>query len=393
MILPIRAKNPPESTPWATYALIAINVLIFILTADGPIISESVVQAWALKSDHFVPLNLFTSMFLHGDVMHLLGNMWFLYLFGAAVEGRLKTFSFLTVYVAAGLAGSLAHHYFVGLQAPDIPTLGASGAIMGVLGAALYMFPHGKITTFWFFFFRWGTFDVPMWGVALFYLGGDFVSALIGAETGVAHLAHLGGALGGFLTTLFYSPQRDCKTASKVKAALSDVRDLDDLNPRELEVLWKQSPTDPHLTLSLMRGFQVQEVKPPEDCLEGFVNAIPAMLDDCDAVVVAETARYLTTASSSPIPAHHLVEIGARVELITGPGLASSLFATALADPHVSVPDRHLCLLKLGMLQERAGNPRGAADFYQRLADEDDWSPSKDDGERALEQLQRRRAS
>ena len=392
MLLPIRAKNPPESTPWATYALIVINVLVFAVTSDGSVINDSVVDAWALKSNHFAPLNLFAAMFLHADVMHLLGNMWFLWLFGAAVEGRLKTFSFLTVYIAAGLAGSLAHHYFVGLQAPDIPTLGASGAIMGVLGAALYMFPHGKITTFWFFFFRWGTFDVAMWVVAVFYLGGDFLSAMLGAETGVAHLAHLGGALGGFLTTLFYSPKRDCKKASKVKAVLSEVRDLDDLNPREIEVLWQQAPGDPALTLSLMRGFQTQGTRPPKECLEGFVNCIPAMLDSCDAVIVAETARFLTT-DSSPIPAHHLVEIAARVELITDPGLPSSLFSTALGDPRISAPDRHLCLLKLGMLQERAANPRGAADFYQRLADEDDWSPSKDDGYRALEQLQRHRAS
>lgn len=391
MVLPIRAKNPPESTPWATYALIAINVIVFILTSDGLVIRDSVVDAWALKSNHFVPLNLLSAMFLHGDIFHLLGNMWFLLLFGQAVEGRLRSFSYVLVYMAAGLLGSFAHHFAVGLQAPDIPTLGASGAIMGVLGAALYMFPHGRITCFYWFFFKPGTFDVAMWIVAIFYLGGDFLSALFASDTGVAHLAHLGGAFGGFFVTLFFAPLRDCKEVSKVKAEYNASYELSELNTHELESVWKQRKDDPETILSWMRAHQKEGLRPREVCLNAFIGAIPNMLDECDCVIVAETSRFLTDASRSPIPGHLLVMVAERVEIVADVGLATSIYSTAIKDEGLSVPDLQKSLFKLGMLQERAGNEKGAIDFYQRVTEHEVWTPSRDDASQALSKLNLRR--
>lgn len=393
MIFPIRAKNPPESTPWATYALIAINVIVFVLTSDGLVIKESVVDNWALKSNHFAPLNLFTSMFLHGDIVHLLGNMWFLFLFGQAVEGRLRSFSYVLMYLVAGLAGSFAHHFAVGLQAPDIPTLGASGAIMGVLGAALYMFPHGRITCFYFFLFRLGTFDVAMWLIALFYLGGDFLNAMLGANSGVAHLAHLGGAFGGFFVTLFFAPLRDCASVSKIKAEYNSAYDTDALSASELETVWKQKPDDPETVLLWMRAVQKEGGYLKEECLSAFIRAIPKMLDECDCVIVAETCRYLTDASRSPIPGHLLVMVAERVEIVADVGLATSIYSTAIKDVSLSVPDLQKSCYKLGLLQERANNPQGAIDFYRRVTEHKEWTPSRDEASHALMLLELRRAS
>lgn len=112
MLLPVKAKNPPESVPYGTIGLIAINILIYALTSEyGLIIREEVVDAWAFKSMDFPSVTLLTSMFLHIDVWHILGNMWFLYLFGFAVEGRLKSGKFLLLYFASGFGGDLMHHF------------------------------------------------------------------------------------------------------------------------------------------------------------------------------------------------------------------------------------------------------------------------------------------
>ena len=146
MILPVKAKNLPESFPYVTVALITLNVIIYCFTAEyGLFIRESVVDQWALKGSDFFSVNLLTSMFLHADPFHLLGNMWFLYLFGFAVEGRMKAIKFTVLYLVSGFCGDLLHQLFFGITQPDIPGLGASGAIMGVMGAAIFIFPHSRI--------------------------------------------------------------------------------------------------------------------------------------------------------------------------------------------------------------------------------------------------------
>src|SRR4051812_24437236 len=127
MLIPIKSKNPPESLPIATIGLILTNVLVYAFTSDGMTLHKAALEQYAVSGSHFTFARSFTNLFLHGNLMHLLGNIWFLYLFGFAVEGRLRAPKFLLVYFAAGFGGDLLHQLMLGRLHPELWSLGASG--------------------------------------------------------------------------------------------------------------------------------------------------------------------------------------------------------------------------------------------------------------------------
>src|SRR5215207_449137 len=131
MLIPIGDEPHEGNFPWANYALIAANVLVFLLVQKAGK-DESVVARWAYVPSAPSLETAFTSMFLHGGFLHLAGNMLFLWIFGDNVEARLGSIGYLCAYLATGLVGGLAH----GISDPSsaIPSLGASGAISGVQG-------------------------------------------------------------------------------------------------------------------------------------------------------------------------------------------------------------------------------------------------------------------
>jgi len=147
---------------------------------------------------------VFSSMFLHGSLGHLFGNMWFVWVFGPAVEGRLGFGRFMLLYLLAGVAAAMMQGFF--MPASDIPMVGASGAVSGILGAYLVLFPRARILTIIppliFFFF---------WLPAPIYLGYwiliQFIYALSG-QPGVAWWAHIGGFVLGLILILFMRPKR-----------------------------------------------------------------------------------------------------------------------------------------------------------------------------------------
>src|SRR4051794_870802 len=134
MLLPLRSKNPPERFPIATLGLIGINALVFAFTVDDTLhVRPEVLHSLGLSLYNFNPVSLVAHMFVHADLLHLAGNLWFLYLFGFAAEGRLKTPRFLFVYFASAIVGGTTEVLAFGHFAPDSPLVGASGGIMGVL--------------------------------------------------------------------------------------------------------------------------------------------------------------------------------------------------------------------------------------------------------------------
>ena len=203
-VLPFRAKNPPEVFAIVTISLIVLNTLIFALTCNGHLqVRESIVERFAVSHMNLNPLTVLTAMFLHGSVLHLAGNMLFLWIFGAAVEGRLRPLRFLAVYLFAGTLGSLLSDFVTGLINPDTPSLGASGAIMGLAGAYLYLFPYAPIRLVWFMWFfmlpRGGITEWQARWVILYFVGWDVINGvMMGGGDGVGHFAHLGGAAAGF---------------------------------------------------------------------------------------------------------------------------------------------------------------------------------------------------
>ncbi len=212
-MLPLRDDQPRYSTPYITYFLIGLNLLIFLFEAAlEPASLKALVYQFGVVPAHFtaflagspkyplvaVVLPLFTSMFLHGSWMHVIGNMWFLYIFGDNVEDYLGHFKYLVFYLVAGILAMAAQVAIDPLS--RVPTLGASGAIAGVLGAYFILYPRARVLT-WFFVF---IIYVPAWIIlgywfALQFLSGAATSLIYEGRSvgGVAFWAHVGGFIAG----------------------------------------------------------------------------------------------------------------------------------------------------------------------------------------------------
>lgn len=197
MLLPIGDINPCRRTPVVNWALIAVNVLVFAAFGLGEGYARFV-SAWGFVPASFhggaphAVVTLFTSMFLHGDILHLVGNMLFLWICGDNVEDMLGGIGYLAFYLVSGLAAGFGHMAIT--STPDVPCIGASGAISGVLGAYVVFFPHSRIKIFCFLeFIYWGVFTVAaIWAIGFWFLQQALLT-LVSAGGGVAYGAHVGG--------------------------------------------------------------------------------------------------------------------------------------------------------------------------------------------------------
>ena len=188
-----------------TVSLIVLNALVFFFQRTlAPGQEELLIRAFGaiprqIARWHNVG-SIWTSMFLHGGWMHIIGNMWFLWLFGDNVEDALGRFRYVVFYFAAGTVAVLAQCF--SMPGSKVPMIGASGAIAGVLGGYVMLYPRARIVTLLF----WTFVDIPAW----VYLGIWFLSQfLIDAGSGVAWMAHVGGFLAGVgLVRLFSRPRK-----------------------------------------------------------------------------------------------------------------------------------------------------------------------------------------
>ena len=205
-MLPLRDHEPSECIPIITIGLILVNASVFFLEVTSQNL-DAFINTWALVPSHpsLSPLFLrsfITSQFLHGGFAHILFNMWYLWIFGDNVEGRFGHLRFLAFYLAAGVVAALAELPF--LLGSDIPMLGASGAIAGVLGAYLALFPRHRVDalvpTFIGF---WTRTTLPASIVLFFWFITQLFSgtAAIVQQTsgGVAWWAHIGGFVFGWI--------------------------------------------------------------------------------------------------------------------------------------------------------------------------------------------------
>ena len=200
-MIPLRDTNPPARLPIVNYALIALNVAVFVYElALGPGF-ERFLFTYGLVPRSFSFTTLVTSMFLHGGLMHLLGNMLFLHIFGDNVEDRLGHVRYLFLYLLSGVAAGAAQT--VTNPGSAVPMVGASGAIAGVSGAYLLFFPTARVVTLVPVFFFLQLVEVPalvfllVWFLWQIFSG---VAALGGAgDGGVAFWAHVGGFVAGMI--------------------------------------------------------------------------------------------------------------------------------------------------------------------------------------------------
>lgn len=218
-MFPLRDHNPSQKTPFVTWLIIALNAGVFFLELAAPD-TEVFINNYALTpgtvhlSNPLSLLPFLTSMFLHGGWLHILSNMWFLWIFGDNIEAALGHFKYLGFYLVSGLVAAAVQ--FAVDPISSIPVLGASGAIAGVLGGYLVLFPNAKIetlvTTFGGFFTR---VNVPAslmliyWFITQLFSGVGTVAAGVTDQGGVAFFAHIGGFAAGWLIARLVKPTLD----------------------------------------------------------------------------------------------------------------------------------------------------------------------------------------
>jgi membrane associated rhomboid family serine protease len=224
-MIPLRDNIPSSKFPAATLSIIVINVLVFLYELRlGPHLEDLLASFAVIPANytdpevgHFLTLSqkifaFFSSMFLHGGWIHLLGNMWTLWIFGDNVEDRLGRTRYVLLYLTGGIAAALMH-IFTNANSP-VPTIGASGAIAAVMGAYFRFYPFARVETLVPPFFFGPTFVLP----AVLFLGGWFLlqffngAMSLGARghgfSGVAWWAHVGGFAFGFVICLFARRER-----------------------------------------------------------------------------------------------------------------------------------------------------------------------------------------
>ena len=206
-MFPIGDDNSQRRTlPVVTYVLVGLNVFMFLLELSA---GDNFIQRWAFIPAAFAAnpagnfITIFTAMFMHGGWLHLLGNMLFLWIFGDNVEDRLGHAKFLVFYLLAGIAGTLAQ--FALAPHSSVPNVGASGAIAGVLGGYILLYPRARVLTVIFIIIFFTLIEIP----AVFVLGFWFfqqvafgaldLSNPTGQGGGVAYFAHIGGFVFGLL--------------------------------------------------------------------------------------------------------------------------------------------------------------------------------------------------
>ena len=219
MFIPLRDENPTTRFPFITVLFIVLNVLIFFYQIFSPeglqyhvfrmgAIPYELTHFRSLAFPHvprlFPPLTLLSAMFLHGGFLHLGGNMLYLWIFGNNIEDYLGPFRFILFYIICGLAASLTHVIFN--PNSTMPMIGASGAIAGILGAYLMLYPQARVMTLVFLFIFIEIVPIP---AAFFLLLWFFLQVMnVGFGGGVAWFAHIGGFLAGVLLIRVFNPRR-----------------------------------------------------------------------------------------------------------------------------------------------------------------------------------------
>lgn len=205
-MIPLRDSQPSRTAPLVTIALIALNVAVFLheVTLDDYSRNHFVSQ-YALIPGRLQLMDLVTSMFLHGGWLHLIGNMWFLWIYGDNIEDILGRSKYILFYLACGIGAAMVHVWFN--PGSRIPTVGASGAIAGVMGAYMLKFPHSRIVTLIPIFIFFTTVEIPAWIILVYWFVIQLFSgvgnlAAAGNEGGIAWFAHIGGFVAGALLIL-----------------------------------------------------------------------------------------------------------------------------------------------------------------------------------------------
>ena len=254
-MIPIRDTTPTKNAPIVNSIIIGFNVVVFVLQkALGPEVHQFILVYGLVPARYTDPqissyftlgqqvLSFFSFMFLHGSFWHLLGNMWSLYIFGDNVEDRLGHLRYIVFYVLCGLASGVTH-LFLNMNS-DLPTIGASGAIAGVMGAYVILYPFSKILTLIPILFIPWFIEIP----AIFFLGVWFIIQFINAAGvqagvgGVAWWAHIGGFIFGIFGLQVFKMLPATGVSEKIRSVTARKK-----SPRLQLIRPVGTQKDPHL--------------------------------------------------------------------------------------------------------------------------------------------------
>jgi membrane associated rhomboid family serine protease len=277
MLLPIRTDRRLHRTPWVNYALIAVNLVVFVITKDmldKPAVDALVLTPAMPRLHQFV-----TYQFLHGSAMHVIGNMLFLYVFGNSVEDRLGRLAYLGFYLSGGVLAGLGHALIEPTQ-----VIGASGAVAAVSGAYLALFPRSRVTVLYWFLIV-GTFEISSAYVIGFYFLYDVVKYMWDAQ-GVAYLAHMTGYAFGFGIALSLLLTR-----------------LLEREPYDLLAVWAHRKRRASYRRMVDDGFQPWEHDKPRPTPPGPVPAPAGLADETARRSVADLRTQIAQAMADQRPA------------------------------------------------------------------------------------------
>jgi membrane associated rhomboid family serine protease len=204
-MIPIKDDLPIRSTPWITMGLIAVNLFVFLYEAslgahvEQLIVSYGAIPSVLMQNSPIPPMTVFTSMFLHAGILHVGGNMLYLWIFGNNIEDVMGPGRFILFYLMCGIVAVYGHAWVE--PASQVPMVGASGAVSGVLGAYLLLFPRARVLTLLPLGFFTQMVHIPALWVLGFWIVVQLVNGLssLNQVGGVAWFAHIGGFLAGML--------------------------------------------------------------------------------------------------------------------------------------------------------------------------------------------------
>jgi membrane associated rhomboid family serine protease len=209
-MLPLSDENPRSIVPITTWLLIGVNILVFVWEAISPLSLDRIVNLYgfvpALGIENFTVLRVFTSVFLHADLFHIGGNMVYLWIFGDNVENSCGHISFLLFYMLSGVIASIT--MLLLNSTSTVPAIGASGAIYGIPGGYILLYPRARIRTVVFSFYIVNFIRVPAFALIGFWFILQVLYSLAGVMTGVAYTAQVGGFVAGLLLIYLFARRR-----------------------------------------------------------------------------------------------------------------------------------------------------------------------------------------
>lgn len=256
MLIPYRVKNLPKRFPFATIAIIIINVIVYMCTTNLFVaIRDDVVEHYAFGLGISPLVNYFSAIFLHQNLMHIIGNMLFLWVFGPPVEDRMGIPKYVIMYLATGFIGAFLESLLeVAITGHCRLGIGASGCIMGVVGAYWYLFPRSLVCVFFWLFYYAGVWEVQALVIIGIFFGLDLVEGILSAGTGgVANFAHVGGSIGGALICLLLAIKRDNADVSQAKAIQADMGNLALVPLNALQTMLENDPENMDLVRAIIR--------------------------------------------------------------------------------------------------------------------------------------------